>query len=345
MLLSLKAKKEVRGEAAPRERDKTQSKTSSMPESSSGWTSADTAAAAQVAVSAINYASAANTNKKQRKWMDEAYAKQRADALADWTMQNQYNSPAEQMKRLKEAGLNPNLVYGHGATTEAGTVRSSDTGSYRPEAPKLNEGAISNTIQYYQDTKLKQAQIDQLAASTASQKQEAVLKAAQTAATLANVTSTGVKTEQDRLNLKLGLENFDATVQAAQLRNLKLQADTQYTLDQNERAAATNAQNLQVGAEQILNMRATRAGTQAQLEQTRVAIENLRKDGVLKDLDIQLRNKGIMPGDPMWTRIAAQIVGDPGKAVEKAKEILKSLQSGPSEVQKAYMEKYGPLPF
>lgn len=32
-----------------------------------------------------------------------------------WQMQNKYNSPVEQMSRLRQAGLNPNLVYGSGA--------------------------------------------------------------------------------------------------------------------------------------------------------------------------------------------------------------------------------------
>ena len=31
--------------------------------------------------------------------------------------QNEYNKPINQMKRLREAGLNPNLVYGNGADT------------------------------------------------------------------------------------------------------------------------------------------------------------------------------------------------------------------------------------
>ena len=52
------------------------------------------------------------------------YDRQRADALADWNMQNQYNSPAEQMKRYKEAGLSPHLIYGQ--THTASPVRSTD---------------------------------------------------------------------------------------------------------------------------------------------------------------------------------------------------------------------------
>lgn len=33
-----------------------------------------------------------------------------------WNQQNEYNSPLNQMLRLKEAGLNPNLMYGKGTT-------------------------------------------------------------------------------------------------------------------------------------------------------------------------------------------------------------------------------------
>lgn len=37
-----------------------------------------------------------------------------------WHESQQYNSPVEQMRRLKAAGLNPNLVYGHGAVATGG---------------------------------------------------------------------------------------------------------------------------------------------------------------------------------------------------------------------------------
>lgn len=35
--------------------------------------------------------------------------------LEMWQLNNKYNSPAEQQKRLQEGGLNPNLVYGKGS--------------------------------------------------------------------------------------------------------------------------------------------------------------------------------------------------------------------------------------
>lgn len=41
-----------------------------------------------------------------------------------WNAQNEYNLPINQMKRLREADLNPNLVYGHGTSTLASTPSS-----------------------------------------------------------------------------------------------------------------------------------------------------------------------------------------------------------------------------
>lgn len=44
--------------------------------------------------------------------------------IQNWNMQNEYNSPAEQRKRLEQAGLNPAQMYGNGATstTNAGNI-------------------------------------------------------------------------------------------------------------------------------------------------------------------------------------------------------------------------------
>lgn len=41
--------------------------------------------------------------------------------LEMWKLQNEYNSPKNQMSRLKEAGLNPNLMYGKGTPGNAQT--------------------------------------------------------------------------------------------------------------------------------------------------------------------------------------------------------------------------------
>ncbi len=46
--------------------------------------------------------------------------------LKNWYLQNAYNSPAAQMQRFREAGLNPNLIYGQ--TNMAGSVGTPSAG-------------------------------------------------------------------------------------------------------------------------------------------------------------------------------------------------------------------------
>jgi len=81
-------------------------------------------------------------NKKTRQWNEVQYGKQRTDALADWARTNEYNSPLQQMARLKEAGLSPHLIYGGGANSISQPVRSTDTKSWSPNAPQIDGGQI-----------------------------------------------------------------------------------------------------------------------------------------------------------------------------------------------------------
>lgn len=54
-----------------------------------------------------------------------------------WKMQNEYNLPVNQMKRLQDAGLNPNLIYGSGSanTGVAGSVAPSKPAPYNIKDP------------------------------------------------------------------------------------------------------------------------------------------------------------------------------------------------------------------
>jgi hypothetical protein len=54
-----------------------------------------------------------------------------------WQMQNKYNTPKQQMARLKEAGLNPALIYGSGATNTgvAGSIAPSKPAPYNIKDP------------------------------------------------------------------------------------------------------------------------------------------------------------------------------------------------------------------
>ena len=99
-------------------------------------------ALAAVASQAGNSLAQSSMNRKTREWNEKQYGKQRTDALADWARTNEYNSPLQQMARLKEAGLSPHLIYGGGANSISQPVRSTDTKSWSPQAPQFDGGQI-----------------------------------------------------------------------------------------------------------------------------------------------------------------------------------------------------------
>lgn len=70
----------------------------------------------------------------------KAAKKQYDYQMAMWNANNAYNTPVEQMKRLRDAGLNPNLVYGGGSATHTATMASAP--SVQPGRSGLNADSI-----------------------------------------------------------------------------------------------------------------------------------------------------------------------------------------------------------
>ena len=100
-----------------------------------------------------------------------------------WQAENEYNSPKAQMQRLKEAGLNPNLVYGNGSVSGNTT-----TAGPRYEAPKRGVNTrwdfanmAAQAITMYQDMQQKQANIDLARAQTNAVNENAQLTAVERA--------------------------------------------------------------------------------------------------------------------------------------------------------------------
>lgn len=85
--------------------------------------------------------------------------------LEMWNRNNEYNTPAAQMQRLEDAGLNPNIVYG------SGTVSGNTSGSMpHYQAPRIQYETpvpdIPQMIGMYQDIRKSNAEIDLIKAQT-----------------------------------------------------------------------------------------------------------------------------------------------------------------------------------
>lgn len=76
-------------------------------------------------------------NERQRQYMSELASRQNQWNLEQWNRENAYNSPSNKMKLLKEAGLNPDLMYGQGA----GSLQAASS-------PQLTAGEAGPTMDY-----------------------------------------------------------------------------------------------------------------------------------------------------------------------------------------------------
>lgn len=259
-------------------------------------------AGASILGNVIGAASQARQNRLSREYNLQMYDRQRQDALVDWERNNAYNSPQAQMARLRDAGLNPNLVYGQGAVANSSMApRAVDADAWRPEAFKPDLNGVGNSLAQIYDIKLREAQTSQTEALTKVATQEAILKATQ----VANVAQSTAKSDFE-LQLAKDLRLTSIEQAAANLR--KTEVETQIGLDQNERAAASNSASLIEAGERILTMRLGRAKTEDERAHIRAQISNLQKDNQLKQLDINLKRNGIQPGDNIALRVLAQLM-------------------------------------
>lgn len=86
--------------------------------------------------------------------------------LEMWNLQNEYNTPSQQMQRFKDAGLNPNLIYGKGTAGNATQLPKFQAA--RPDytgRSSIAAGAL-NALSLYQDVRKKDAEIDNVKSLT-----------------------------------------------------------------------------------------------------------------------------------------------------------------------------------
>lgn len=220
-------------------------------------------AIAAVAGSAINaWSSARQTKKTNQANMDMA------------KYQYEMNSPANVMQRYKDAGLNPNLIYSQAGGSGA---------SY--QAPKLDYRRppidFPNMVSMYQDVQLKQAQIENMSANTASIN----------ARTINEKLRSPILTAEGKL--KLG--SVEAGVSKAQWENMlsEWRAKGQY-----------NVTNMLQPLQSSLLEAKTRLASQE--------LDNKQLDAIYQKYKNQWASMGIREGDPLTLRLVIKMLENAG---------------------------------
>lgn len=224
-----------------------------------------------------------------------------------WNKQNFYNSPQQQMDRLKNAGLNPNLVYGNGSvvgntTSSAPEYKAPHIQAYTGNNFGISEAAGS-ALQAYQ----AQQQVENLKSSNEYTKtQSDALKNQMTTETLRQA-ELGLRNARSKFDLDLASELRNNSLEVANQQLLKMKADTARTYSDID-----------------LNQFRGRL-TDAQIANTKVATAKLREDLDIAKFENALKKIGIYPSDRIWEKILGQAVNYMlgGNPVQKGVDWLK----------------------
>lgn len=203
-----------------------------------------------------------------------------------WQAQNEYNTPMAQMQRLKDAGLNPALVYGSGANV------GNASGAPQYEAPHIS------AYTGYGD----------FGASAAA---SAFLASQLTAAQVRNVVEQNKLLKQDQVAKALQIMRD----------NLRYQGEHQdYYYDRSDRQLTHRLTDLAVvQAEQDYDASLVdyqRKIAEAEIAKVRQRMSDVEYQRVVQQLRLDMANAdirehesrdyetlGIRPSDPMWSRV------------------------------------------
>lgn len=267
-----------------------------------GGIAAITAAGAVVSQGANAYA-VGRMNRKNRKFAEHMYDIQRKAALADWENTNTYNSPVEQMKRLKAAGLNPNLVYGNGTDLQASPIRGADFDQPNTAAPQF-ENPVPEALNKYQQVSLQKQQIDNMKAT------EELIKA-QTQATLANAGLKNIQLDVEGKAFEQGtsdaerLAKYQKTAADAETAHNKMRS----SLVEAEVKEATQQSTVTLAAEKIIQMRIQNAKTEEERKNLAERLRILKAEGTLKELDAEFAEKMNKRWDGYLLKVLGALLG------------------------------------
>lgn len=180
-------------------------------------------AAIQDKINQTNLQIARENNQANKELSELAYQQN----LAQWNAENAYNTPLAQMQRYKDAGLNPNLIYG-----QSNTSARSPQLSYSPSTMPQVQGSrvdisFPDILSFYtqfkswqQDMKLKdlqgenfQNQNDYTKEMINKQRIDNLTLEARNDALLNNLRKQGLLSDEQIENLKVQRKNLEQDTQ------------------------------------------------------------------------------------------------------------------------------------
>lgn len=234
--------------------------------------------------------------KYQNSWNEMMYERNLQDQIKLWNMQNEYNSPSEQMSRFLEAGLNPNLIYGQGSPGNASGLnapsapRSADMQVQPVDSPLIgfsHAASLANQyIQAYYQNKSLEADI--------------ALKDAETLNKLAGVSGVRANSRLAEVNADIQEKTRMDIMAGVRARTESAEAKAKY-----DKYMSTDDMLAIQGELKHLDVHLT----QRRIENLEYATRRLAqtKDYEAWEQDV-IRETGIRPGSPNWYSVIVTLL-------------------------------------
>lgn len=229
-------------------------------------------------------------NEWNKLYADQATMIQRQWAKEDYDRQNAYNHPAQQMVRLREAGLNPNLVYGNGAQTTAAMIKSADPKAPHADAPYSAPVDFSGIGKSFSDTAQSYAHARQVEA-------DLDMKRSAIALTDIKAANEATKGETSKFDLGLKKELRESVLLGATIRNDRQKVGLASDYAKN---SGLNIQNELLYQKYGLN--------QQQSAKLDAELSSIRVNSALKQLELDMLKSGRSKSDPYYIRALNNIV-------------------------------------
>lgn len=198
--------------------------------------------------------------------------------LEQWNRENDYNTPASQMQRYIDAGLNPNLIYGSG--TSAGTASSSPqftAARYNaPTAERSTNRPVSHGLDPYQ----------------------AVSLGNQLALQRAQVDNLEAQAEYTRVNAEYRRREVDYDIPLFKRQNL---------FSQNSYLTARTALSESQIDKIRFDVQQLERTNPLKVELLKQTLKNMRTQDDINSLGYELNRIGVNNQDSLWQRVAARL--------------------------------------
>lgn len=240
-----------------------------------------------------------------------------------WDKNNQFNSPEAQMSRLKEAGLNPNMVYGQGAVGNA----SSPIPKYN--APRVDYGYKPSTnlpavIGAYQDVQMKSAQIDMVRTQQMTQMIDSISKSLLMGLTapkgLKDVSDAALAAQS--VNPKLDMLKNEQELSEHLTRHKKHVLPYQAAIIGNEaRGSEAELQKrwkaLEMMSQEQLGLELTNMYKRNQVDQQSIDKESKEAELLFKQFRNEWTKEGITSSDNLLLRIFVRMMNSAGMSPQE----------------------------